>query len=308
MNWTGQLRNRNTIETKRLSELTTFRIGGPAEVVTLEDPMDLPEIIACEPKHFLGKGANLLVTDQQLQHPVVRLGSYFRRVERLQETDDFVLLRVGAAHDLALLIGRCCREGLGGIEGLAGVPATIGGALAMNAGTASHWLFDVIERVQVLLPNELEPRWFLRDECEPVYRSSGFPVGTFFIACELRLQRADRSELQTRAKAVKQKKAASQPLHAASAGCMFKNPRPDLAAGKLVQDLGLKGKRIGDAQISEVHGNFILNCGHAQAAEVAELVRFIRAQALHHQNIELHMEVQLWEINPSLFEPRGERA
>ena len=184
--WSQALRQRNAIETRSLADLTTFRIGGPAQVLTLEDPMDLPEVIACERKHFLGKGANLLVCDDELQQPVVRLGQTFRSVERLQESSDEVLLRVGAAHDLALLIGRCCREGLGGLEGLAGVPATIGGALAMNAGTASHWLMlssgcrccCPVPAVRNGLPAPVRTRL-------PQLR---FSRRNIFCACELRLR------------------------------------------------------------------------------------------------------------------------
>ena len=303
MSWSHGLLNRNKLEEIPLAKLTTFRIGGLGQVLTIDDPQDLPEVMACEAKHFLGKGANLLVCDEPLAQPVVRLGKSFARVERLDEGPDAVRLRVGAGHDLALLTGRCCRDGLGGLEGLSGVPATIGGALAMNAGTASHWLFDVIERVQVVLPDAPAPQWFERGECQPVYRSSGFPPGSFFVACELRLMPGVAADLQGHAQQIKAKKAASQPLSAASAGCMFKNPRPDLPAGKLVQELGLKGERIGNAEVSEIHGNFIVNCGGASAADVAALVRLIRGRAAAERGVDLHMEVQLWELNPERFAP-----
>lgn len=302
MNWPEHFSQGNHLAHTPLAELTTFRIGGPAHVLTLERVEDLDAALAVHPKWVLGKGANILVSDDGCQRPVLRLGRQFSATQWVEEG----LLRVGAAHDLALLIGRCCREGWGGLEGLSGVPATVGGALCMNAGTASRWFFDCVERVQVLLPNEGVPVWIERGKTDPVYRSSGFPAGTFFIGCELRLSRGEPEELLATARAMKAAKAASQPLSAASAGCIFKNPSPEMPAGRLVEELGLKGMRLGGAQISEVHGNFIINTGNARASEVAALVRRIRARAQEERGISLAMEIQLWDLDAELFEPQAE--
>lgn len=305
MTWSPALLERNNEALLPMAQLTTMRIGGPAKVLTIDHLEDLGEALREQPCHFLGKGANLLVSDEPLRAPVLRLGKSFAQYQWLSEGDE-ALLRVGAAHDLALLIGRCCRDGYAGLEGLAGVPATVGGALCMNAGTAKHWIFDCLSRVQVLLPAATTAEWFDREQCQPQYRHSGFPAGTFFVACEFRLRRATAASLVATAKQLKAAKAASQPLSAASAGCIFKNPSPQLPAGRLIDELGLKGTVIGGAQISEQHGNFIINQGGALAHDVAALVRLIRGRARRERGIDLSLEVQRWELPDEIFEPTAE--
>lgn len=301
MTWRQALGEHCELARIPLAKLTTMAIGGEADVVTVTEASDLPRLLAAGEWHFLGKGANLLVHDAPLEQPVLRLHRRLSQRQWLQQDDRQGILRVGGAHDLARLIGICARDGWGGLEGLAGVPASIGGALCMNAGTASAWIFDCVERVQVLLPNDSQLRWFSRAELNPVYRDSGLPRGTFFINCELRLHKDDPRRLLHTASTLKRAKAASQPLAAASAGCIFKNPRPDLPAGKLIDELGLKGCRVGGAQISQQHGNFIINTGGAQAREVAALIRHIRYHAQQQRGIDLSLEVQRWEIPESWF-------
>ncbi|TVR11088.1 MAG: UDP-N-acetylmuramate dehydrogenase [Planctomycetota bacterium] len=303
--WSSALRQRNDIAQIPLAQLTTWRIGGMADVLTLSNEQDIPEVMAQSEHHFLGKGANLLVSDAPLRKPVIRLDRRFASSEWVAPG----LLRVGAAHDLAVLVGRCCREGWGGLQGLAGVPASIGGALRMNAGTAHAWILDVVERVQVVVPGAGQLQWLHRSELTPVYRSAGLPPGTWLLACELRLHRADPEELLAHMRQCKQAKAASQPLAQASAGCVFKNPQPDLPAGKLIDSLGLKGRSCGAAVVSTQHANFIINTGGATAAQVARLIRHVRAVAKQQADIDLQMEVQVWEMDDQWFAPqRGDEV
>lgn len=292
------LRARNPVAEARLADLTTMRIGGPATLVRLEDRRDLPELLAL-PHRWLGKGANLLVGDAGVDEVVIKLGAAFEALEI-----DGGLVRVGAAHDLAKLIAITVKAGLAGPEGLAGVPATVGGALRMNAGTSTCWTLDWVKRVEVVLPGESGPRWLERAEMPAAYRSCGLPTGTLFLSCELELKPGNPEALKATATRLKQAKAATQPLAQPSAGCVFKNPSPTCPAGKLVDELGLKGARSGGAEVSAVHANFIVNPERtATAADVADLVRRIRRAAWRERAIDLHMEVETWNCPADLRAP-----
>jgi UDP-N-acetylmuramate dehydrogenase len=290
---------RNPVEVLPLAGLTTMRVGGPATVVTVHDRADLAELLD-RPHRWLGRGANLLVADAGVPELVVRLGAPFAGIAA-EDAAGRVRLRVGAATDLAELIGFCTRGGLAGPEGLAGVPATVGGALRMNAGTAHCWILDFVARVEVVLPGEGAPRWIERAEMPAAYRTCGLPPGTLFLGCELELGRGDPEALRARAAQLKKAKAATQPLALPSAGCVFKNPAPDMPAGRLIDELGLKGARIGGACVSPVHANFIVNDRRSAAADdVADLVRWIRRTAWDERGVELRMEVETWAMPDDL--------
>lgn len=284
----------------RLAELTTMRVGGPATLVTLEDRRDLPELLAL-PHRWLGKGANLLVGDDGVSEVVVRLGAAFDTLVIGEIVGGKATVAVGAGHDLAKLISATVKAGLAGPEGLAGVPATVGGALRMNAGTSACWTLDWVSRVEVLLPGEDTPRWLERSELPAVYRSCGLPPGTLFLGAELILAVGDPEQLRATATRLKQAKAATQPLAQPSAGCVFKNPAPDCPAGKLIDELGLKGTRIGGAEISTVHANFIVNPGRtATVADITALVRRIRSAAWRERSIVMQLEIETWDCPAEL--------
>ncbi len=282
--------SRNRVQVQRLAELTTFRIGGPATVAVLDARDDLAEALECGAR-WLGKGANLLVGDDGMAMPVVRLGRDF---DFIREAGPGTLL-VGAATDLAKLVNHCIAAGLAGPEGLAGVPATVGGALRMNAGTVHCWTLDFVRRIEVVLPGRETPEWIERSTLPAAYRSSGLPDGTLFLGCELVLEAGDPQALRERGGKLKKAKADSQPLALPSAGCVFRNPSKDLPAGRLVDELGLKGTRLGGAEISTVHGNFIVNPARdASAMDVVRLVRRIRRTAWRERCVALDMEVEAW--------------
>ncbi len=290
---------RNRVATTALANRTTMRVGGASTVVTLDARADLAEIMD-RPKRWLGKGANLLVGDDGVVEPVVVLGRDFNALEIDEIHGGRACVRVGAAVDLAKLIAACVAAGLAGPEGLAGVPATVGGALRMNAGTATCWTLDWVRKVEVVLPGDVAPRWLERSELPAAYRTSGLPVGTLFVGAELELAADDPAKLKATATRLKQAKSASQPLALPSAGCVFKNPSPELPAGKLIDLLGLKGTRIGGAQISAVHANFIVNDQGARCADVAALVRLIRRRAWDERGVVLTMEVETWNCPDEL--------
>lgn len=293
-------RQRNRVADERLAGMTTFRIGGPATVAVLDDLADLAEALGSAPR-WLGKGANLLVGDGPLPQPVVRLGRDFDYIRDLGTRDGRRIVAAGAAADLAKLIGHCIAAGLAGPEGLAGVPATVGGALRMNAGTAHCWTLDFVSRVEAVLPGADAPQWIERADMAAAYRRNGLPPGTVFLGCELALEPGDPAALKERGAKLKKAKADSQPLALPSAGCVFRNPAPETPAGRLVDQLGLKGARVGGAEVSAVHANFIVNPGRdALAMDVVRLVRRIRRAAFRERGIVLEMEVEAWNCPDEL--------
>ncbi len=169
------------------------------------------------------------------------------------------------------------------------------GALCMNAGTSTFWMLDWVSEVEVVVPGEREARWVPRELLPAAYRSSGMPAGTVFLGCRMRLASSDPALLRATANRLRKAKAASQPLALPSAGCVFRNPRPDLPAGRLIDELGLKGTRIGGALISTVHANFIVNPERAaSAADVCALIRLVRERAWRERGVVLCMEVEAW--------------
>ena len=290
---------RNPVRDTRLSEHTTMRIGGAAQFVEFTHREDLAELLAT-PRRWLGKGANLLVGDDGVAEPVVMLGQAFAHLDVGTLRGGRATVRVGAGLDLAKLMAATIAAGLAGPEGLAGVPATVGGAMRMNAGTSTCWMLDWVSRVEVVLPGDSAARWLERAELPASYRSCGLPEGTVFLGCELELAGDDPVKLKGTATRLKQAKAASQPLAARSAGCVFKNPSRELPAGKLIDELGLKSSRVGAAVVSPVHANFIVNEGSASAADVVALVKLIRTRAWRERGVVLQMEVETWNCPPEL--------
>jgi UDP-N-acetylmuramate dehydrogenase len=299
-------RARNRIETTAMSALTTMRVGGPCTLVTIDHRADLAEAMQ-RGGRWLGRGANLLVGDAGLSDAVLRLGSDFAALDIGPVRGGRALVQAGAAVDLADLIATCVRAGLAGPEGLAGVPATVGGALRMNAGTATVWMLDCVARVEAWLPGEAAPRWIERAEIAAAYRSCGLPPGSVFLGCVCELAQDDPERLRAEAARLKRRKAETQPLALPSAGCVFRNPSKDLPAGRLIDELGLKGTRRGGASISTVHGNFIVNDSRkASCADICALIDLIRARAWRERGVVLDMEIEDWACPPGLREhPSG---
>jgi UDP-N-acetylmuramate dehydrogenase len=295
VSFSPDFRSRNPVREQRLAELTTFRIGGPATVAVLDDRRDLAEAVASGCR-WLGKGANLLVGDTGVPQPVLRLGRDFDFIRAAGPR-----LAVGGGTDLAKLVNHCAAAGLAGPEVLAGVPATVGGALRMNAGTAHGWMLDCVARVEVVLPGGGAPQWIERRDLAAAYRRSGLPEGTWFLGCELELATADPNALLERVRALKKAKADSQPLALPSAGCVFRNPDPQHPAGRLIDQCGLKGARVGGAEVSPVHANFIVNPGRdATAADVVALVRRVRRTVWERTGKPLALEVEAWNCPDEL--------
>jgi UDP-N-acetylmuramate dehydrogenase len=264
-----------------LAPFTTMKVGGPAEhFVEPRDEEELSKVLRsareCEvPVRLLGSGANLLVRDAGVRGAVIKLTHFARREG----------LHVQAGYNLARLVKDTAAEGLGGLECLAGVPATVGGAVRMNAGGRHGETADAIRYVDVMTPEGERRRLKKR---EVGFRYRGNDLGSNLVVAAGFDLRPD-PQARERYDSILGEKKRSQPLGSHNAGCMFKNPSGG-SAGRLIDECGLKGLRVGGAHVSCKHANFIVNDGSATASEVLGLVDLIRARV----PTPLELEVLVW--------------
>ena len=277
-----------------LAKKTTMRIGGtarlyaePANLSDLRELMRAAELFGL-PTFCLGRGSNLLVSDDGFPGVVMRFSApAWRTVKNLGEGR----IWAAAGGRLKEICGFAAKQGLAGFEFLEGIPGAVGGALRMNAGAMGSWMFDVVERVQYI--DEFGKFQDLpRDAFHFGYRkveeiSRGIALGAILTSVDSESESAIRGRIDGYSSSRKE----SQP-RAASAGCIFKNPDGNYA-GKLIDELGIKGMRVGEAEVSEVHGNFIVNHGGATASDVIELVKQIRAKVQAESGYILEPEVLL---------------
>jgi UDP-N-acetylenolpyruvoylglucosamine reductase len=275
-----------------LAKHTTLRVGGPADAyVEPASENDLASVLKfCHgrgvPCFVIGRGSNLLVRDGGFRGAVVCLShSVFGKIEVVEKR-----LRCGAGARLKAVAIEARRHGLGGMEFLEGIPGSIGGALRMNAGAMSGATFDVVESVR-LMDFEGAVRELAAGEMSVAYRGCATLKSHVALGAVLKGALDSPEAIAQRMNAFSQKRWASQPA-APSAGCMFKNP-PSIPAGKLIDELGLKGARIGGAAVSQEHGNFIVNEGNATARDILELITVLQKQAKAARGIELETEVEI---------------
>jgi len=271
---------------------TSLRIGGPADIFIV--PQDIDDIRHALtfaereqlPVAIIGGGNNLLVKDHGIRGVVLKLQGSLGRVEFHGEE-----AVASAGVGLSALIREAAALGLGGIECLVGIPATIGGALAMNAGAHDGSISDFVSAVYFLHPDGTLGELKIEAGAFP-YRTFDFPTGAVLIGCRLRLHRRPRAEIQKDIKQRLKQKKATQPLALASVGCVWKNPASDSAA-RLIEKAGLKGKRINGAEISVKHANFIVNRGGATAADVLALTDLTRERVHGQFGITLESELKV---------------
>ncbi len=256
------------VRIRPLAQLTTLRVGGPAEVWTVDDDEAAREATEA-PFRPIGAGSNLLVSDDGVPERVVALGRPYNDVRRFGAETDVWL---GCATPLPGLVRRARQAGLSGLEGLLGVPAALGGAIAMNAGTRFGEIGEVLEEVEWLRDGRVER--VPASELGLGYRRSELPDDALLLRARLRLARSTPERVAVALAAVDAARS-GQPK-AKSAGCAFRNPPGD-AAGRLIDLAGLKGLRVGDAMIAHEHGNFVINLGDATAGDVLELIDRVRA-------------------------------
>jgi len=278
-----------------LATKTTMRVGGAArlyaEPASLEDlSLLLAEARAREISLFvLGRGSNLIVPDEGVDGLVLSLAH--ETWSRFEPRGDGRVW-AGAGLRLKQLCGLAAKAGLVGFEFLEGIPGSVGGALRMNAGAMGGWMFDVVDEVQ-LVTLDGEVRTLPKSAMHVDYRYCGELQDAIALGALLRpASSADVDAVKRQMDAYARKRHESQPREA-SAGCIFKNP-PGTSAGRLIDECGLKGTRVGDAEVSPVHGNFIVNHGKARAADVLELVRRVRAKVKEARGVDLEPEALLY--------------
>ena len=275
-----------------LARRTTLRVGGPADVyVEPASEADLAAVIRycganAIPHLALGRGSNLLVRDGGIRGVVISLAhASFNRIEV-----DGERLRCGAGARLKNVAVEARRNGLCGVEFLEGIPGSVGGALRMNAGAMGGDTFTVIESIRVMdiagRIHELPSK-----EIQVHYRCCPLLINRVGLGAVFKCTRAPRAEIEQRMAKYNAKRWETQPAKP-SAGCTFKNT-PTIPAGRLIDELGLKGKRIGDAMVSVEHGNFIVNDGKATAHDVLELIEFIKRKVMEERGVELDTEVEI---------------
>jgi UDP-N-acetylenolpyruvoylglucosamine reductase len=275
-----------------LAKHTTLRIGGPADVYV--EPASEADLVAavkfCHerslPFFVIGRGSNLLVRDGGFRGVAICLAQpNFSRIEVAGER-----LHCGAGAKLKNIAIEAKRNGLGGVEFLEGIPGSVGGALRMNAGAMGGATFNVIESVR-FMDHTGKIQELSRAGMPVEYRCCPLLKDHIALGAVFRCLPAPREEIEKRMKEFSERRWASQPA-APSAGCTFKNPAT-ISAGKLIDELGLKGTRVGGAVVSAEHGNFIVNDGNATARDVLELIAILQQRAKTERGIELQTEVEI---------------
>ncbi len=286
-----------------LRKHTSWRVGGPADLFytptsTAELQRILAELPATAAVHWLGLGSNLLVRDGGIRGAVIATGSLPRELERLDDR------RVRASAGLAcmLLAKRCVRWQLGPAAFFAGIPGTVGGALAMNAGAFGGETWTHVESVATI-DRSAEIRARARAEFEIGYRSVRGPAVEWFLSATFKLEH-DASSSMGAIKTLLARRNAAQPLGYPSCGSVFRNPPGDFA-GRLIEQAGQKGRRLGGAMVSDKHANFILNVGRATAADIETLIGEVRAAVERTSGVQLELEVRV--IGEPLGAVKGER-
>ena len=274
-----------------LARYTTWRVGGPArDFYRPADEADLANFLtslpADEPLLWLGLGSNLLIRDGGFNGTVIAMQGRLAEIEF-----DGERVRVGAGASCAKVARECARAGLTGAAFLAGIPGTMGGALAMNAGAFGGETWQRVETARVVnRTGELRERRAY--EFVVSYRHVGRPAEEWFTACKLKLQRGDVAAEQAAIRALLDKRAATQPTGLPSCGSTFRNPPNDFAA-RLIEACGLKGFRIGGAEVSEKHANFVINTGDATADDIEQVIEHIQAEVQREHGVQLQREVHI---------------
>ena len=274
-----------------LKSHTTFRIGGPARYfVDVHNRQELQGIWNLArrervPFILLGSGSNVLASDHGFHGVVARLLGEFADYS----VDDTTLI-AGAGVHTALLVEKTAQQGLSGLEGLTAVPGTIGGALVGNAGTRDGSIGDVVREVEVLTESGVFAT-LQRGELRFEYRDSNLRKN-LVLSAKMYLKKEQKNVILKKIKEIKSRRLEVQPWSLPNAGSIFKNP-PGHSAGKLIEDAGLKGLRFGAAQVSEKHGNFIVNTGGAKASDVHSLIALVHNNVKDRFGISLELEIRM---------------
>ena len=275
---------------------TSLHMGGPADVLII--PPDIKSLSQAleimrrlgSPSLPIGGGTNLLVRDGGIEGVVVVM-SGMKGLEITAEDTGGVDLRVEAGLSLQQLVGFSKKMGLSGLEGLAGVPGTLGGAVAGNAGAFGYEMKDVIKDI-TLIEDGWNMKIIRKEQIAFGYRSAGLKMGDVVVAADIRLLRDSPRAVAEKIEGFLMEKKATQPIGQRTAGCVFKNP-PDEAAGRLIEQAGLKGVRVGDIEVSPVHANFFVNRGEGSAEDFLRLMDTVAKKVKIDFGIVLEPEIKI---------------
>jgi UDP-N-acetylmuramate dehydrogenase len=276
-----------------LAEHTSLGIGGTTDLLRITRHEAIPDLLnlldaQAVPHKFLGGGSNLLVGDGELPWVALQLVS---------PQPDIVLegnfAQVDAAADLGRTVTFCAKHDLGGMEGLIGVPGTVGGALRMNAGAYGMQIGSYVREVNLYRAAARKLETLRGDQISFEYRHTSFAPDDMMLAVKLELPSKPYPEILKGIRICNEKRRASQPLGQKSAGCIFKNP-PGASAGRMIDELGLKGLSVGDARVSDRHANFFVNAGKASAKDMLALIADVRERVRKSFGVILEHEVVVW--------------
>lgn len=274
-----------------LAPHTSWHIGGPADRYYRPiDQADLSEFLAQlsvdEPLTWLGLGSNVLISDEGIRGTVIHLQGSVGSVD-IQDT----LVKADASVPCAKVAKLCAKEGLTGAEFFAGIPGTIGGALCMNAGAFGGETWPTVVKVEVI-DRHGEKKIRTPKDYQIAYRSVQGPKDEWFLSGYFQFQKGNVSDASTRIKQLLRQRNETQPIGVFSCGSVFQNPPGDYAA-RLIEASHLKGYRVGGAEISPKHANFIINLGNAKATDVLQIIRHIQAVVLKEHKVQLKTEVRI---------------
>ena len=276
-----------------LADLTSLGFGGATDLLRLRRHETIPDLLRLLdsnhiPHKFLGGGSNLLVGDGELPWVVLQL---------VRPEPDIVVegnyAHVDAAADLGRTVTFCAKHDLGGMEGLIGVPGTVGGALRMNAGAYGMQIGSYVREVKLYRAAARKIEILRENQISFEYRHTSFAPDDMMLAVTLELPSKPYKEILQGIRICNEKRRSSQPLGQKSAGCIFKNP-PGGSAGRMIDELGLKGLSVGDARVSDRHANFFVNAGHASAKDMLALIADVRERVRKAYGVTLENEVVVW--------------
>ena len=279
-----------------MSNHTSLKIGGPADIYAApQDILSLSSMhMHLERKHVpffpLGGGTNILVRDGGIEGTVISLRS-LKKIEPVKEDEESLYLFVEAGALLQKLVSFSRENGYSGIEGLAGIPGTVGGAICGNSGAFGYEMKDVLVSVEIM-DTEGKVMVVKAEEIEFGYRSSGIPHNELLLSAEIKLGKDKKEAVSARIENFLKIKREKQPVWEHSAGCVFKNP-PGLSAGKLIDGAGCKGMRIGDAEVSTIHANFFINKGKASASDFIMLMKEVAGRIKERFDVVLEPEIKI---------------
>ncbi len=276
-----------------LQELTSLGIGGITDLLLIRRYDALPEVMRelkndGIPYKFLGGGTNVLVADGELPWVMLHLPAAKPGV-RIEGHSAFV----DAAADLGGMVTFCAKNNLGGMEGLIGVPGSVGGALRMNAGAYGTQIGSYVREVEVYRAASGSNEIARGEDIHFDYRHTSFGPDDVMLRVKLELPPKPYEEIVAGIRVCNEKRRASQPLNQKSAGCIFKNP-PGASAGRMIDELGLKKLRVGDAMVSDRHANFFVNAGQATCDDMLRLIDQVRERVKENFKVDLENEVILW--------------